>query len=183
MSLTPSTMPDLGTPAPAFRLPDTRGRLVTLDDFASVPALLVIFMCNHCPYVKHLRSGIAQLARDYRARGLAVVGINANDPSSHPQDAPERMEAEVVAAGYIFPYLFDLTQAVAKAYHAACTPDFFLYDNARALYYRGQFDASRPGNDVPVTGADLRAAIDALLAGQAPPDAQQPSVGCNIKWR
>ena len=128
MSLTPSTMPELGTPAPAFRLPDTQGRLIGLDDFTSEPALLVIFLCNHCPYVKHLRAGIAQLARDYRARGLAVVGINANDPDSQPQDAPEQMAAEVAEAGYIFPYLFDATQAVAKAYRAACTPDFFLYD-------------------------------------------------------
>jgi len=183
MSLTPSNMPELGTPAPAFRLPDTRGRMITLDDFAATPALLVIFLCNHCPYVKHLRSAIARFARDYRDRGLAVVGINANDPNSHPQDAPERMAAEVAAAGYIFPYLFDETQVVAKAFQAACTPDFFLYDEKRALYYRGQFDGSRPGNDVPVSGADLRAAVDALLAGDAPPGHQQPSVGCNIKWR
>ncbi len=183
MALTPSTMLPLGTPASDFCLPDTEGRLVSLRDFRDAPALLVMFICNHCPYVKHLRSGLAQLARDYRPRGVAIVGINSNDVASYPEDSPDRMREEIRAAGYTFPYLIDETQAVAKAYRAACTPDFFLFDAARKLVYRGQFDDSRPGNGVPVTGRDLRAALEAVLSGQPVSPEQKPSLGCNIKWK
>lgn len=183
MAETASTMVPLGTPAPDFRLPDTTGKLVALGDFKDAPALLVVFMCNHCPFVKHVRSGLAQFARDYQPRGLAMVGINSNDIANYPEDSPAKMAAEVRHAGYIFPYLYDETQAVAKGYHAACTPDFFLYDRNRRLVYRGQFDDSRPGNGRPVTGADLRAAVDALLQGREVPIEQQPSIGCNIKWK
>ncbi len=183
MSLTPSTMLDLGTPAPAFRLPDpATGQPVALEDFAGKP-LLVMFICNHCPYVKHIRGGLARFAREYQDKGLAVVAINANDADSHPDDAPEKMAEEVERIGYTFPYLYDATQEVAKAYRAACTPDLFLFDAEHRLAYRGQFDASRPGNKQPVTGADLRAAADAVLAGQPVSGDQAPSVGCNIKWR
>ncbi len=183
MARTQSTMLELGTPAPPFRLPDTEGRWRTLDDFKSAPALLVIFMCNHCPYVKHLRGALADFAREYQAKGLAIVGINANDATNYPDDSPEKMVAEAAEAGYRFPYLYDESQAVAKAYRAACTPDFFLFDDQRKLVYRGQFDDSRPGNGVPITGKDLRAAVDALLAGQAVNGEQTPSLGCNIKWK
>jgi peroxiredoxin len=183
MVKTASTMKKLGTPAPDFRLVNVDGRIVGLADFVDEPALLVIFMCNHCPFVKHVAGGIAQLAHDYMPRGLAVVGINSNDAAAHPQDSPEQMVHEAQERGYPFPYLYDETQDVAKAYGAACTPDFFLYGKNRQLYYRGQLDGSRPGNDIPVTGNDLRAAIDALLAGKPPPERQIPSIGCNIKWR
>ncbi len=183
MALTPSTMLPLGTVAPDFRLPDASGRLVALADFKAAPALLVMFICNHCPYVKHLRGGLAQLGRDYLPRGVAIVAISANDVANYPEDAPARMQAEARAAGYLFPYLYDENQAVAKAYHAACTPDFFLFDQERRLVYRGQFDDSRPGNGVPVTGKDLRAALDAVLAGKLVSPDQKPSIGCNIKWK
>ena len=183
MAETPSNMVALGTPAPPFRLPDTTGGMVSLDDFKTAPALLVMFICNHCPFVKHIRSGLAAFGRDYQKAGLAIVAINSNDVSSYPQDSPERMAAEVKQAGYTFPYLYDETQAVAKAYGAACTPDLFLYDRDRRLVYRGQFDDSRPSNGRPVTGADLRAAADAVLAGRPVPDEQRPSIGCNIKWK
>ena len=183
MALTPSTMAPLGTPAPDFRLPDTDGKLVSLSDFNDAPALLVAFICNHCPYVKHVRGAFAGLAREYQARGVAVVGINSNDPASHPDDSPERMREERAAAGYTFPYLFDATQEVARAYRAACTPDFFLFGRGRRLAYRGQMDASRPGNGQPNDGADLRAALDAVLADREPSRRQTPSEGCNIKWR
>ncbi len=173
----------LGTIAPDFRLPDTHGRTVALVDFNGKPALLVIFLCNHCPYVKHIRAGLAQLARDYQPRGVGIVGINANDVANYPADSPAKMAEEVKAAGYTFPYLYDESQAVAKAYRAACTPDIYLFDQARRLVYRGQFDASRPGNGIPVTGRDLRAALDAVLAGQPVLAAQTPSIGCNIKWK
>ncbi len=173
----------LGTIAPDFRLPDTHGRTVTLADFNGKPALLVIFLCNHCPYVKHIRAGLAQLARDYQPHGVGIVGINANDVANYPADSPAKMAEEVKAAGYTFPYLYDESQAVAKAYRAACTPDIYLFDQARRLVYRGQFDASRPGNGIPVTGSDLRAALDAVLAGQPVSAAQTPSIGCNIKWK
>jgi peroxiredoxin len=183
MAETPSTMVPLGTAAPSFRLPDTDGRLVSLQDFESAEALLVIFMCNHCPFVKHLREALAQFARDYEGSGLAIVAINSNDVESYPDDSPEKMAEEKKKFGYLFPYLFDETQEVAKAYRAACTPDFFLYDAGRHLVYRGQFDDSRPGNDEPITGADLRAAVDAVLAKKPVAKKQKPSIGCNIKFR
>jgi peroxiredoxin len=183
MALTPSTMLPLGTPAPDFSLPDTNGKIVSLADFRNQTALVVIFMCNHCPYVIHIRDGLAQLARDYAPRSVSLVGINANDVKNYPADSPARMQAEVKTAGYIFPYLYDETQAVAKSYRAACTPDIFLFDQNRRLVYRGQLDDSRPGNGLPVTGRDLRAALDALLAGQPVPAHQKPGLGCNIKWK
>jgi peroxiredoxin len=183
MALTPSTMLPLGTPAPGFCLLDANGAVVTLGDFATAPALLVAFICNHCPYVKHVRTGLAQLGRDFQTGGAAVVAINSNDAAAYPDDSPEKMKQEAAEAGYSFPYLFDEYQAVAKAYHAACTPDFFLFDSARHLVYRGQMDESRPGNGKAVTGADLRAALDALLAGRPVSSEQKPSMGCNIKWR
>jgi peroxiredoxin len=173
----------LGTKAPDFQLPDTTGRSVALGELQSAPALLVVFMCNHCPYVKHVRTGLAQLGRDYTSQGVAMVGINSNDVANYPDDSPAKMAQEVKSAGYVFPYLYDQTQLVAKAYHAACTPDFFLFDKDQRLVYRGQLDDSRPGNNVPVTGKDLRAALDAVLAGKPVPAAQKPSIGCNIKWK
>lgn len=176
-------MLELGTQAPGFSLPDTDGGTVALDDFAEVPALLVMFLCNHCPFVKHVRDELARLGRDYGARGVAIVAISSNDPDAYPADSPERMREEKRDAGYTFPYLFDGTQQVADAYRAACTPDFFLFDADRRLAYRGQLDGSRPGNEVPVTGSDLRAAMDALLEGRAVSPEQKPSLGCNIKWR
>ena len=183
MVRTPSTMVPLGTEAPDFALPDTSGRTVRLDDFEGADALLVVFMCNHCPYVKHLKAAIADYAWEYQEEGLAVVAINSNDVESHPEDAPARMKEDAERHGYPFPYLFDETQEVAKAYGAACTPDFFLYDSDFRLAYRGRFDGSRPGNDEPVTGADLRRATEAVLAGGDPPSEQVPSQGCNIKWK
>ncbi len=183
MVKTASTMLELGTPAPHFALPDTSGKIVSLDDFADAPALLVIFLCNHCPYVKHVADGLAQLVREYQERGVAVVGINANDVANYPDDSPENMAAEAGRRGYTFPYLFDETQEVAKAYRAACTPDFYVFDGQRRLAYRGQMDDSRPENGLPVTGADLRAALDAVLAGRPVPEPHRPSLGCNIKWK
>ena len=174
----------LGTIAPDFRLQDTvSGKPVALADFADAPALLVAFICNHCPFVKHIRAGLAQIGRDYQARGVAVVAISSNDVGTHPQDGPAAMTKEARAAGYTFPYLHDETQAVAKAYRAACTPDFFIFDQSRRLAYRGQMDDSRPGSNLPVTGADLRAALDAVLADKAVSPKQKPSIGCNIKWK
>jgi peroxiredoxin len=179
-----STMLDLGTSAPDFALPDvTTGRTVALADLADRRALLVMFICRHCPYVGHVRQGIAELGRDYAGSGLAIVAICSNDPDVYPDDAPESLAAEARIAGYSFPYLFDDTQEVAKAYSAACTPDFFLFDEERRLVYRGQFDSSRPRNGLPVTGEDLRAAIDAVLDGAPVAKDQRPSVGCSIKWR
>jgi peroxiredoxin len=176
-------MVELGTQAADFRLPDTDGRLVTRDSFAAAPGLLVVFLCNHCPFVIHIRDELARFAREYQARGLAIVGINANDAATYPEDSPEKMAAEKAKVGYTFPYLFDETQEVAKAYRAACTPDFFLFDAQRRLVYRGQFDDSRPENGKPVSGADLRAAADAVLAARPVPADQKPSIGCNIKWK
>jgi peroxiredoxin len=178
-----STMLPLGTKAPDFRLPDPSGKVHSLADFKNAPALLVIFMCNHCPYVKHVRDGLAKLARDYHARGVAVVGINSNDVDNYPADGPAKMAVEAASAGYTFPYLYDETQAVAKAYKAACTPDLYLFDKVQRLVYRGQFDDSRPGNGVSVTGKDMRAALDAVLVGQPVSPNQKPSIGCNIKWK
>ena len=179
-----STMLPLGTTAPAFALADVAsGRTVTLQDFEDQKALLVMFICRHCPYVAHVRPAIAALAREHVGSGLGIVAISANDPATYPEDAPEGLAAEVIEAGYTFPYLFDETQEVAKAYTAACTPDFFLFDGDRRLAYRGQFDSSRPGNGVPVSGEDLRAAIDAVMQGRPVSEDQHPSVGCGIKWR
>jgi peroxiredoxin len=183
MARTHSTMLELGTPAPGFRLPDFDGRVHALGDFAAAPALLVAFVCHHCPFVRHIRPELASFAREYGAKGLAVVFINSNDPVAYAKDGPDAMRAESLEFGYAFPYLVDAEQTVARAYHAACTPDLFLFDAARRLAYRGQFDASRPGSDVPVTGSDLRAAADAVLAGRAPGAEQRPSLGCNIKWK
>jgi peroxiredoxin len=176
-------MVPLGTPAPDFRLPDPAGQVHALEDFRQAPALLVAFLCNHCPYVKHIRDGLARFARDYAPKGLAMIAINANDVENYPDDRPELMAVEAREAGYAFPYVFDATQEVARAYAAACTPDFFLYDRNRRLAYRGQFDDSRPGSGRPVTGAALRAAADAVLAGEPAPAEQTPSIGCNIKWK
>jgi peroxiredoxin len=173
----------LGTKAPDFRLPDTTGKNISLKDLQGAPALVVVFMCNHCPYVKHIRSGLAQIARDYLPRGVAMVGINSNDVSNYPADSPGKMAEEARAAGYLFPYLYDETQAVAKAYRAACTPDIYLFDKDQRLIYRGQLDDSRPGNGIPVTGNDLRAAVDATLAGKDVSPQQKASIGCNIKWK
>jgi len=183
MALTHSAMQELGSEAPQFDLPAAQGGRARSADFRDAKGLLVIFMCNHCPYVKHIRAGLAEFAREYKKRGLAIVGISANDVTSHPSDSPERMAEEVRDAGYVFPYLYDESQQVARAYGAACTPDFFLYDAGHRLVYRGQFDDSRPGNGVQVTGADLRSAADALLAGEPVSSEQKPSVGCNIKWK
>ncbi len=182
MVRTPSTMLPLGTTAPDFSLVNVNGQTVSLADFSEAPALLVIFMCNHCPFVKHLASALAQFGYEYMQRGLGIVAISSNDVANYPADSPEQMVREAEEQGYAFPYLYDETQEVAKAYRAACTPDFFLFDRDRRLVYRGQFDSSRPGNDQPITGADLRAAVDAVLAGKKPSDNQLPSIGCNIKW-
>jgi peroxiredoxin len=184
MARVPSTMAPLGTAAPDFGLPDpATGRTVSLDDFAEAPALLVVFLSNHCPYVKHIADELGRFSREYADKGLAMVGICANDVSTHPDDSPEKMIEEAERRGYAFPYVFDDSQEVAKSYGAACTPDFFLYDAARTLVYRGQFDSSRPSADVPVTGEDVRGACDAVLAGERPSSEQRPSVGCNIKWK
>ena len=183
MVLTPSGSLDLGTPAQPFELPDPTGRVVSLDDFADKAGLLVVFWSNHCPFVKHLKKVFAEFAREYQERGLGVVAINANDADAYPEDRPEAMQEDSGRYGYTFDYLIDATQDVARAYGATCTPDFFLFDRARKLVYHGQFDASRPRNDVPVTGVDLRRAADAVLAGKAVPAEQTPSIGCNIKWR
>lgn len=183
MVLTPSTMLELGTVAPDFSLPGTNGKTTSLADFSGKKALLVVFMCNHCPYVIHLKSALATFARDYQSKGLAVAGINSNDVENYPDDSLEKMAQDVAELGYGFPYLLDESQAVAKAYQAACTPDFFLFDKNRVLVYRGQFDDSRPKNNVPVTGKDLAAAVEACLAGQPLAREQLASMGCNIKWK
>jgi peroxiredoxin len=182
MARTPSTMLPLGTKAPDFSLVNVDGRIVSLTDFAKAPALVVMFMCNHCPFVKHLADALAQFSAEYMAKGAAVVGINSNDVANYPADSPEQMVREAEERGYQFPYLYDETQEIAKAYRAACTPDFYLFDRDRRLVYRGQFDDSRPDNGKPITGADLRTAVDAVLAGKKPSEQQRPSIGCNIKW-
>ena len=181
MAATESQMLPLGTPAPGFSLPDTAGRRWSLPDDA--PAVLVMFICNHCPFVIHVREELARIGRDYGSRGVAIFAINANDVTTHPDDGPDKMAVEAERAGYTFPYLFDESQSVAKAYRAACTPDFFLFDGDRRLVYRGQLDDSRPGNGTPVDGRDLRAAMDAVLQGRDVDPSQKPSIGCNIKWR
>jgi peroxiredoxin len=177
-------MAPLGMKAPHFRLLDViSGRTVSLDDSKDAPALLVMFICSHCPYVKHVREHLAQLVREYQARGVAVVAISSNDVAQFPQDGPEGMKEEARTVGYTFPYLYDEDQEVAKQYRAACTPDFFAFDKDRHLVYRGQMDDSRPSSGRPVTGKDLRAALDAVLAGRPVPADQRPSMGCNIKWK
>jgi peroxiredoxin len=173
----------LGTKAPDFNLPDTEGNIVSLSDFDDAKALLVVFMCNHCPFVKHILGTFIELGKEYQREGVAVVGISSNDVDSYPEDRPEMMAKVAREKGFSFPYLYDATQEVAKSYHAACTPDFFLFDEERRLVYRGQMDDSRPGNDVPVTGDDLRAALDAVLEGEPVSKKQRPSMGCNIKWK
>jgi len=181
--VSPATLPGLGKPAPDFALRDTDGKTVSLADFRDAEALLVMFICNHCPYVKHVQQGLAALCKEYQKRGAAIVGISSNDVVAYPDDAPDKMKIEKKSAGYTFPYLFDESQDVARAYEAACTPDFFLFDAGRKLVYRGQMDDSRPGNGLPVTGKDLRAALDAVLAGRPVPQDQKASIGCNIKWK
>lgn len=184
MALVTSTMLALGTEAPDFSLPEpSTGESVSLSRFDGAPALLVVFLSNHCPFVKHLADHLAGVAAEYQARGVAVVGINANDVANYPDDSPAKMADEVARRGYTFPYLFDESQEVAKAYRAACTPDFFVFDGDQRLVYRGQYDGSRPSLDVPVTGSDLRTALDAVLVGEAASGEQVPSVGCNIKWK
>jgi peroxiredoxin len=183
MARTPSNMRELGTPLPSFELPDTiSGRKVASDSLIGKPAV-VIFICNHCPYVKHIRDGLAAFGRFCRERGVGMVAISSNDAVNYPDDSPEAMAIEAKQAGYVFPYLYDETQSVARAFDAACTPDLYIYDAQGKLAYRGQFDDARPKNDAPVTGKDARAAVEALLAGQAPSSVQEPSIGCNIKWK
>lgn len=176
-------MLSLGTEAPDFRLPATTGKHVSKSDFTGKIGLLVMFICNHCPYVKHVRSELARLGRDYITRGIGMVAISANDVVNYPEDSPAKMIEEASEAGYVFPYLYDESQATARAYRAACTPDFFLFDRNHKLVYRGQLDDSRPANGIPVTGEDLRAALEALLTGKSIPTDQKPSLGCNIKWK
>ncbi|WP_247215515.1 thioredoxin family protein [Synechococcus sp. C9] len=186
MARTPSVMVDLGTPAPAFHLPDVvTGNMISLDTFAGKTGLLVMFICRHCPYVKHIQDQLAQLGRDYQNQDLGIVAISSNDAEKYPDDSPESLKEMAKELGFTFPLCYDATQAVAKAYQAACTPDFYLFDRERKLVYRGQFDDSRPKSDppIPVTGKDLRAAIDALLSGQPIPTDQRASIGCNIKWK
>ncbi len=183
MVKTASTMMPLGTTAPDFSLVNVDGRTVSLSDFADAPALVVMFICNHCPFVKHVADELARFGQEYQARGAAVVAVSSNDVSSHPEDSPEQMVHEAEQRGYTFPYLYDEDQEVAKAYRAACTPDFYVFDRQRRLVYRGQFDASRPGKEVPVTGEDLRRAVDAVLDGRPVQEDQKPSIGCNIKWK
>jgi peroxiredoxin len=184
MARTESTMLELGTKAPDFRLPDVvSGRTVSLEDFAGAKALLVMFICRHCPFVKHVEGELARIGRDYAESGLGIVAISSNDAETHPDDAPDGLREQAERLGLTFPYLYDESQDAAMAYRAACTPDFYLFGADGTLVYRGQLDGSRPGNDVPVTGEDLRAALDAALAGEAIPAEQRPSIGCNIKWK
>ena len=180
MAAVESQMLALGTKAPDFSLPDPDGKLHSLADDAD--AYLVMFICNHCPFVKHINAELARIGRDYGPQGVAICAISSNDIKNYPDDRPELMRQEAARHGYAFPYLFDETQATAKAYRAACTPDFYVFDASRTLVYRGQLDDSRPSNDIPVDGHDLREALDAVLAGRPQSDAQKPSIGCNIKW-
>ncbi len=183
MVKTASVMLPLGTEAPDFRLPDYDGRLVSRDDFRGKRGLLVVFMCNHCPFVKHVAAQLSQIGDEYQAKGIAMVGISSNDIGTHPDDAPDKMKIEAAQQGYRFPYLYDESQSVAQSYRAACTPDFYLFDDQFKLVYRGQLDETRPKQGSVATGKDLRAALDALLAGQSQPQPQRPSIGCNIKWK
>lgn len=184
MALTESTMLELGTEAPDFNLPDVvSGEAVSPKTFTAKKALLVMFICQHCPYVQHVKEELARLGRDYATRDIGIVGISSNDAKSYPDDAPDRLKVMAKTLGFTFPFCYDETQKVAKAYTAACTPDFFLFDGYRRLVYRGQLDDSRPGNGKPVTGRDLRSAMEAVLAGKTVSPSQKPSAGCNIKWR
>jgi len=184
MALVASTMLELGTKAPDFSLPDTvSGKMITLQTFAPSKALLVMFICQHCPYVKHIQEALAQLGKDYAKTDLGIVAISANNVETHPNDAPDKLKEMALTLGFTFPFCYDESQSIAKAYTAACTPDFFLFDGDRTLVYRGQLDDSRPGNGIPVTGKDLRAAIDQVLADASVPTEQKPSIGCNIKWK
>ena len=185
MALTESTMElELGTQAPDFALRDVvTGKTVRRDDFRGQKGLLVMFICTHCPYVKHVEKGLAALGMDYDGKPIGIVAISSNDAESYPDDAPDGLKEQAQRMGFCFPYLYDETQDVARAYHAACTPDLFLFDGDFKLVYRGQFDGSRPGNGIPVTGQDLRAAMDAVIAGKPVPEEQKPSIGCNIKWK
>ncbi|TWT62994.1 thioredoxin family protein [Rubinisphaera italica] len=183
MVMTASTMLPLGSQAPDFSLPNIDGKTVSLSGLPKDQPILVMFICNHCPFVLHLQKDLAQFSNEYQAKKLTVVGISSNDVNTHPDDGPDKMKAMAEKSGWNFPYLYDETQDVAKAYKAACTPDFFLFDKDRQLVYRGQFDDSRPSNGLPITGADLRAACDAALAGKDIPEQQKPSIGCNIKWK
>jgi thiol-disulfide isomerase/thioredoxin len=183
MTMTPSTMLELGTRLPSFQLFDVHGNLVSSKDIPNENGALIVFLCPHCPYVRHIRKDFSKFAQEYRAKGLPIVAINSNDNIAFPDDAPEGMLKEISQAGYTFPYLIDETQEVAKAFRAACTPDFFLFDRDLKLVYRGQFDSSRPSNPIPITGSDLRAAADAVLTGNVPSLEQRPSMGCNIKWK
>jgi len=184
MAATPSTMAPLGSRAPDFRLPDSvSGETISLDSFAGKKALLVMFLSRHCPYVQHVKEELARIGRDYAGRGVGIVAVSANDVADYPEDAPEKLSEMAIETGFCFPFCYDATQETAKAYAAACTPDFFLYDGERRLVYRGQLDDSRPGNGRPVDGRDLRAALDAVLEGRPVPQEQKPSLGCNIKWK
>lgn len=184
MAMVNSTMLALGTQAPDFQLPDVvSGKTLSLDTFAGKPALLVMFICQHCPFVKHVQQELARIGQDYGPKDVGMVAISANSIETHPQDGPDNLKAQAESLQFNFPYCYDESQETAKAYTAACTPDFFLFDGDRKLVYRGQLDDSRPSSDTPVTGKDLRAALDAVLAGQPVPREQKPSVGCNIKWK
>lgn len=173
----------LGTQAPEFELPDPAGNIVRLSDFAGAGGLVVAFISNHCPFVKHIRAELAEFGREVQAKNIQMVAVNANDVANYPADSPERMQDEIDNFGYTFAYLYDESQEVAKAYQAACTPEFYLFDAHNKLVYRGRFDAATPGNTEPVTGSELRAAVDALLAGAPPVAQQRPGIGCNIKWK
>lgn len=183
MALTPSTMLDLGIEAPDFTLPDTENRMVRLSEVKNKKPFLVMFICNHCPYVKHIGNELSALTREFQERGVSVFGINSNDMIAYPEDSVDKMVIEKKRLNYSFPYLIDASQSVAKAYKAACTPDFFLFDKSAQLVYRGQFDGSRPGNQIPVTGTDLKKALEAVLKNEKPDLDQRPSIGCNIKWK
>jgi thiol-disulfide isomerase/thioredoxin len=184
MAQTPSTIIPLGTKAPDFKLPDTvSGKNLSLNDLRSDKATVIMFICNHCPFVKHVNKELVKLANDYIPKGVSFIAISSNDVVNFPDDSPEKMKEEAIALGYLFPYLYDESQEVARAYDAACTPDFFIYDKDLKLAYRGQLDDSRPKNGIPVTGKDMRAALDLLLAGKPISADQKPSIGCNIKWK
>ena len=183
MVRTASTMLPLGTRAPDFTLTNTDGQSVSLSDFRDKKTLVIIFMCNHCPYVKHVAPELTRVSNEYMSKGVGFIGISSNDVVAHPEDSPEMMKAEAAKQGYTFPYLYDADQSVAMAYHAACTPDIFVFDSSQLLVYRGQLDDSRPKTDKPLTGKDLRSALDCILAGKSVPSEQRPSIGCNIKWK